>query len=391
MTTSQTDDMYCIRLHRKEKRMRFIPVDYLHGNEIIAVNIINANLQILIRKGTTLTHKMIERIKIYGIQSVYIEDKTMSQFLYSDISDTIKPELRSTSIHLLKSAFDTFEKKVTLQKKSLKYGDVGQLLFKQIKHTSGELIKEVMKSKQHIVTMNDIKSISSYHLEHSVNVAVLSLIIGAELGLNSDALEALTFGALLIDIGTKWIDQKLLLKVDKLSTGEMKSIQEHVNYGYQYITDNTTFNAHVKSILMHHHERMNGSGYPKQLKEEAIHPLSKIIMIADVYDALTSDHTYRKAYNQHEAIEYIMGNAGTLFDFRIANIFARKVIPYPVGSYVLLSNNQKGVVITNNPNHPLRPVVRTFGESTYTMESSYQVNLLEVKNIVIDKIIYKLQ
>lgn len=375
---------------RKENTMRFIPIDYLHGNEVIAVNILNANLHILVRKGTALSHKMIDRIKDYGIQSVYIEDEKMSQFLKSDISDTIHPEIRSSSVFKLRDAFDTFEKQINIQKKSLRFGDSGQLLFKKLKETSKNLIDEVLKNKKHLITMNDIKSISSYHYEHAVNVAVLSLIIGAEIGLNSDALESLTFGALMIDMGSRWVEESLLLSSKKLETYELYEIRNHVKYGYSYLTENTTFNAHVKSILMHHHERMNGSGYPKALLAADIHPLAKIIMIADVYDALTSDRPYRKAYNQHEAIEYIMGNAGTLFDFKLASIFARKVIPYPIGSYVLLSNGQKGIVTANNNDYPLRPIVRTFGISQYTLSSSFQINLLETSNVVIKKIIYSL-
>jgi len=370
--------------------MRFIPVDYLAGTETLAVNIINANMQILVRKGAILTTAIVRRIKQYGIHSVYIEDTQMSHFLVHDIKATIKPEIRNRSIYNIRNAFQRFEDKIKQQKKTLRYGESGELLFKEVKSVSDELIQEIMISKDHSVTMNDIKSISNYHFEHAVNVTVLSLIIAAEMGLSSKELEALTFGSLLLDVGCRWVEEGILFKEDKLNDLEIIEVQKHVRHGYDYIKNNTIFDAHVKSILMHHHERMNGSGYPKKLTNKDIHPLAKIIMIADVYDALTSDRPYRKAYNQHEAIEYIMGNAGSLFDFKLANIFARKIVPYPVGSYVLLSNNQKGVVVENNPDYPLRPIIRTFGLSSYTNNNSVQLNLLDCTNVVIEKIIYTL-
>lgn len=370
--------------------MRFIPVDYLSGTETLAVNIINAKMQILVRKGAILSDAIIRRIKQYGIHSVYIQDHNMSHFIAEDIKATIKPEVRNRSIYNIKNAFQRFEDKIRHQKKSLRYGDSGELLFKEVKSISNDLIQEVMISKDHSVTMNDIKSISNYHFEHAVNVTVLSLIIAAEIGLSSKDLQALTYGSLLLDVGSRWVKEGILFKNEKLNDIETIEIRKHVELGYDYIKSNTTFDAHVKSILMHHHERINGSGYPKKLTDKNIHPLAKIIMIADVYDALTSDRPYRKAYNQHEAIEYIMGNAGTLFDFKLANIFARKIVPYPVGSYVLLSNNQKGVIVENNPDYPLRPIVRTFGVSSYTHDNSVQLNLLDCTNVVIEKIIYTL-
>jgi HD-GYP domain-containing protein (c-di-GMP phosphodiesterase class II) len=370
--------------------MRFIPVDHLTGQEILAVNIINSSMQILVREGALLSNTIVKRIKKYGIHSVYIIDDRMKSFISGDIKATIEPIIRNKSVFKIKNAFEKFEDKVRHQKKSLQFGETGELLFNEVRTISKDLIQEVMISKDHTITMNDIKSISNYHFEHAVNVAVLSLIIGAELGLSSKDLEALTFGALLIDVGSRWVGDELLLKKEILTEIEKQIVAKHVDYGYSYIKNNTTFNAHVKSIIMHHHERMNGTGYPKGLVEKEIHPLAKIIMIADVYDALTSDRPYRKAFCQHEAIEFIMGNAGSLFDFKLSNIFARKVIPYPVGSYVLLSNNQKGVVITNNKDHPLRPIVRTFGVSSYTNTNSVQIDLLEVNNVVIEKIIYTL-
>ncbi len=370
--------------------MRFLPVNHLKGNETLAVNIINSNLQILVREGAVLSEKSIRRLKQNGIQSVYIVDKKMSELLHGDVKDVIDTSVRTESVYNLKNSFERFEKQVALQKKSMRYGDIGELLFREVKQISHNLIKEIMHSSEHQITMQDIKSLSDYQFKHAINVAVLSLIIGAEINLDAKSLEELAFGALLSDIGFNWVNPKILLKTDKLSEIELTDIKKHVEYGYQYINDNTTFNAHVKSIIMHHHERMNGSGYPMSLNEKNIHPLSKIVMIADTYDALTSDRPYRKAFNQHEAIEYIMANAGRLFDFEYATIFTRKVTPYPVGSYVKLSNQQKGVVIENNKDHPLRPIVRTFGISSYTDHSSFQVNLLEHTNIVIEKIIYTL-
>lgn len=370
--------------------MRFIPIDELKADEILAVNVVNGKMQTLVSQGAKLTTSLINRIKKYGVSSVYIEDEKYTDLCCGTISDTIEPILRNHSINKIKTSIEKFEDKLNNQKKKLKYGDTGNELYSTVKTISGDLIHEILSAKNTRVVMQDIKSLTDYHHQHSVNVAVLSLIVGVEMGLSTKDLEDLAYGALLIDCGCQWLDKDLLISSNKYEKSEFNTVKEHVIKGYSHISDNTTFNAHVKSIIMHHHERVDGTGYPNELTAAEIHPLAKIVMIADVYDALTSDRPYRKAHSQNEAVEYIMAHADSKFDFEIAHLFARKVIPYPIGTYVELSNSQKGIVTENNPSHPMRPILRTFGKSNYTGSNNLQLNLLEHHNITINKIIYNL-
>lgn len=370
--------------------MRYMPVQHLVGDEILAATLTNAKMQTLIKEGTVLTSKIIDRIKRYGVQSLYIKDSYMENEVEEEISDTISPNLRVNSTHKIKQSFDRFHSKVFIQKNSLKYGDTGQNLIDGLQNISNDLINEILLSKNTRVMMNDIKTSNDYTYQHSINVAVLSLIIGTTLGLSSQNLQDLTLGAMLCDIGVQWVDEKILNKTEALTEQEIKSIKDHAQIGYQYLNDNTTFNGHVKSIVLQHHERIDGSGYPNGLKDDDIHPLAKIVMIADVYDAMTSDRPHRVAHNQHDAIEYIMAQAHKQYDFNTANFFSRKIVPYPVGTYVLLSNQQKGVILKNNPGHPLRPVLRTFGKSCITNTNDVRLDLLEHHNVVIEKIVYKL-
>lgn len=369
--------------------MRFVPVKHLDGKENLALNITNANMQTLLKKGATLSPKILDRIQKSGVQSVYVSDPAVDDLIDEDVHDTISPELRSASVNQVMKSFDRFQSRVQEQRKVMKYGDSGQDLFGSIKDISNDLINEILLSKNTRVMMNDIKTTSDYHYKHSVNVAVLSLIIGTEMGLSTIDLQNLAYGALLSDFGMNFIDEAILLKEDQVTASEFKKIMEHVETGYGHINENTVFNAHVKSIIMHHHERMDGSGYPNGLKGDEIHPLARIVMIADVYDAMTSDRPYRLAHTQHEAIEYIMAHADTHFDFKIANIFARKIVPYPVGTYVMLSTDQQAVVIRNNNQHPLRPVVRLFNGRDLD-ENAEEMNLLIYNNVTIKYIIYKL-
>ena len=374
--------------------MRFVPLSQLVGGERLANDLINSSMQVLMRKGTILTEKMIRRLKGCGIQSTYIEnDDNITQHLNlskESVKDVIQPQIRYQSVNKMKRSMELFHNNLNRQKKTLKYGDTGISLNTDIKHISGLLIDEVFQSADTTISMADIKSKENYQYEHSVNVAVISVIIGTELGLTSVELENLVYGALLLDVGNQWVLPSILQKEDVISDDERLVMQNHVIQGHEHIHNNTSLNPHIKNIILEHHERLDGSGYPKQLKADQISTLSKIVMVADVYDALTSDRPYRDAFTQLEAFEYIRSNAGTLFDFEIADIFSKKIIPYPVGSYVKLSNNQKGVILSNNPDCPLRPNLRVFGKSLYTTESQFVVNLVETRNIIVEKIIYKI-
>ena len=367
--------------------MRFLPLTHLKGDEILAVDIIDVDKKVLLKKGTILSESLVYKIKKYGILSVYVESP-YQEILKSNISDTIKPMKRYESVSNVKNSLETFIKKVQLQKKFSKYGDTGADLVNTLKAISEDLIDEVLLEKNIMIAMQDIKSLSNYYYQHAVNVAVLSLIIGTEIGLTTREMEDLAVGALLIDSGCCGLNQEILTKKDVYTSEERKLMQNHVLKGYEQINENTNVNAHVKSIIMHHHERNDGSGYPKGLTDKDIHPLAKIVMIADVYDALTSDRPNRPAHSQHEAIEYIMANAGTKFDFNLVNIFSRRIVPYPVGSYVLLSNEQSALITENNPSFPLRPKVRTFGKSKYTGRNEVMMDLMKNNNITIVKTIY---
>lgn len=371
----------------KGEIVRFLPLTHLKGDEILAVDIIDVDKKVLLKKGTILSESLVYKIKKYGILSVYVESP-YQEILKSNISDTIKPMKRYESVSNVKNSLETFIKKVQLQKKFSKYGDTGADLVNTLKAISEDLIDEVLLEKNIMIAMQDIKSLSNYYYQHAVNVAVLSLIIGTEIGLTTREMEDLAVGALLIDSGCCGLNQEILTKKDVYTSEERKLMQNHVLKGYEQINENTNVNAHVKSIIMHHHERNDGSGYPKGLTDKDIHPLAKIVMIADVYDALTSDRPNRPAHSQHEAIEYIMANAGTKFDFNLVNIFSRRIVPYPVGSYVLLSNEQSALITENNPSFPLRPKVRTFGKSKYTGRNEVMMDLMKNNNITIVKTIY---
>lgn len=367
--------------------MRFVPIDYAKEDMYLAQTLNDKNNRILLQKGVKLNQILLDKIKENGIYSIYVHDE------YSDneIEDIISPKLRNTAINTIKDTFDNLEEYFKQNKNSIK----AKKLLKQrenniqlLNNISKDVVEEILMNKDMVINLVDIKSIDTYTYKHSVNVAVLSLVLGIELGLNKNELYDLCIGAMLHDIGKSFIPKEILLKKEKLTQQEIETIKEHVKKGYDHLKERYDLKGSVKLIAFQHHERLDGSGYPNGYREDKINKLAKIVAIADTYDEMISDTPYKKAVPPNEAIEFIMGSGGRSFDFTMVKVFSKKVIPYPVGSLVQLSNGEIGVVEEIKLDFSLRPKVKIVKQNAVTIEMK-TIDLMKEKNIVIEGLLYE--
>ncbi|AOR22264.1 HD-GYP domain-containing protein [Clostridium taeniosporum] len=368
--------------------MRLIPIECVKKDTVLGKTIYDSEGRILLKKGVKLTQLLIQKIKELNILSIYIIDE------YSDyeIEDIIKPELRQKAVKILKetfndiqrvSSFHNFEKcsLINYSKHELKY-------FENISNISEELLDNILSNKNLLISLVDIKNMDNYTYQHSVNVAVLSLVLGISLKLPKRKLVQLCSGALLHDIGKTFIDKDILLKPSKLNLEEFNIIKTHPEKGYNFLKNSYDINTNSKLIILQHHERVDGFGYPYGLNGNKINYMAKIVSIADVYDALTSDRPYKRAMCPSDALEYIMSNSGTFFDYEMAKVFTRVIIPFPSGTIVCLSNGDVGIVEETFPNYPLRPQVKILKSDNEQIIGS-SVNLLNELSLVISGIQYE--
>jgi len=168
--------------------------------------------------------------------------------------------------------------------------------------------------------------------------------------------------ALLHDIGKISVGADILNKPGRLTEEEYEIMKTHSKRGYDILSKNADLTAKTTVSVLSHHEHYDGSGYPNGLCGEKIILFGRIVCVADVYDALTSDRPYRKGYTVLEAVEFVMANSGKLFDPELVKIFTSKVYPYPVGSSVKLSNGEVGLVIRNSDEFCLRPTLKIISD-----------------------------
>jgi HD-GYP domain-containing protein (c-di-GMP phosphodiesterase class II) len=206
------------------------------------------------------------------------------------------------------------------------------------------MIDQIFGHTDVVYNMLDIRSYDNYTYAHSVNVCTIALIIGAALKMSRSDLEYLGISALLHDIGKMFIDSQILNKPGSLDPDEYEQVKKHTRDGYELLKDKICISFISSHVAFQHHEREDGSGYPRGLTGDRIHRFAKIVAVADVYDAMTSHRVYRKAMPSHVVIQEIKENADRKFDRSVVEHLEKIVAPYPIGSVLLLNNGEKVVV-----------------------------------------------
>ena len=164
-------------------------------------------------------------------------------------------------------------------------------------------------------------------LVHSRNVLKLSKMLGKAVGLNSAQMKDLHMGALFHDVGKVFIPKKILNNTDKLIDKEVETIKTHSKYGYEYMRDNSNLSDESLKIILEHHERPDGKGYPDNKTDDKLSILSKIVSVCDVYDALVSKRSYKKAFSIEKAFEILNDAKGSQLDENLVDLLCCEVVP----------------------------------------------------------------
>lgn len=226
-----------------------------------------------------------------------------------------------------------------------------------------ERICQYMRSYTNIFTsLNCVQNKYPYLYSHPVNVTFLSYEIGKWLNLSQTELYNLACAAFLHDIGKAKIRDSLLNKAEELSSNEMEIMRTHSIIGYQLLEKLNELDQEILLGILHHHERIDGSGYPMGLKGNQISINGRIIAIADIFDAATSTKAYHEKSSPFKAVEEIEASGFASLDPFICQTFVNNSIKFYYKSLVKLSNEKIGEIIYINPEEKTKPLIRCENE-----------------------------
>ena len=193
--------------------------------------------------------------------------------------------------------------------------------------------------------------------------------------MKEEELQNLALAALVHDLGKLDIPEFIRNKAGRLTREEFQIMKGHAELSYELIKERSDISAHVKKAVRSHHENVDGSGYPDGILGESQSIYTKIIHVADVYDALISRSPYKRPYSPQEAVEYLMGGCGLLFDKEVVMVLIKFVPMYPKGSEIELSDGRGGIIVENTGIHNLRPIIRLYDGSLLDLAEPEYFNM----------------
>lgn len=218
-----------------------------------------------------------------------------------------------------------------------------------------QIANSIVRNPDAMMLMTNMKAVDDYMIVHAMNVCILTLIFARFIGIEQERMEDLGIGALLHDVGEIRLPQELLSKPSDLTPEEHATVQKHTAYGVAILKQSYGMPDSILDIVLHHHERVDRSGYPDRLSGQEMSLFSKIVSIVDVYDSLTSTTPYRTYMSSTDALKSMYNWRGTLFDGTLVEKFIKCLGVYPVGSTLELNNGEIGIVISAAPENRLFP------------------------------------
>lgn len=348
--------------------MKLCKVENLKGGEVLAKAILTPEFRILLSEETRLKPDYIQKMIELGITEVYIKEEE---------------QVRSQEVVLLKSELESvFKEKVKNIIEKHTYNSNRELM--ELSQTADNIITNILEEDEVVEKIYDIKERSSDIYEHSISICSLATLTALKLKLSKEMVHDIGVGCLLHDIGLRYLTVDFADKdIYEMSKTDMTEYMKHPVYGYSALKNETWISNISKNIILYHHERLDGMGYPLKFKQLPVEVC--IVNICDAFDEMICGIGQRRM-KVYEAVEYLKTFRGTKFPVNVVDAFLEFTAVYPAGSKVLLSNGSIAKVIRQNKEFPDRPLLQIIQDEKGNQAGQDTIlDLIKINHIFIEK------
>ena len=324
--------------------MQFVASKDTREGMCVAEDICDPQGRVLIARGQRLGMHHIIRMRKFRIRSIFIDPangETVVKPTRSDLREQCQQVLGEACGRMRQ---EFANKKVVLDAVA-------------IKTATDSLLQALSRSNKPLVTLCNVGASSDRLLQHSVNVAVLGLVLALDLRAPRDMMHDLAVALLFHDTGMIFLPNTLLYSATPPTQEQCVEIERHSQLGFEHLVHSQAVSQTACGLILRHHERLDGSGYPGRLRGDKLSLLSCILAVAEAYDSLTGPRFGIAPVLPDAAISYIISNADTLFERQVAVALCKRVALYPVGAAVQLTTGEYGIVAGLLPDQPHRPIV----------------------------------
>lgn len=346
---------------------------------IVARNVYNFDEELVLRKGTELTDKLITKLDLYGVLTIFVEDNVPVAS-----EPDFAPREPSHSERIRKSPeFQKFKSdyEASIQDFRLAVNFVVEKNVKLDVHTLLQnALRLITQNTGYISILDMLQNMRKYDdstFTHCMNVGLISNVLATWLRMKPEEIELATACGLFHDIGKIMMPIEIITKPGKLSESEYEQIKKHPEAGYKILLEQDV-DDHVRKVALMHHERMDGTGYPAQLVGKEIDKYARIVAIADVYDAMTAARCYRGPICPFHVIEIFEAEGFQRYDVKYLLTFMENVANTYIRSRCKLNNDQEGDIIYINKEKLSRPIVQC---------GTDYINLAETGNLSITELL----
>ncbi|MCR5117317.1 MAG: HD domain-containing protein [Lachnospiraceae bacterium] len=349
--------------------MRLCKLSEIVGYEKLARSVTTQDYHELLSAGTVLKPEYVAKLMELGITEVLIDDTKLMpeevQILREDVEDIFREKVRSV-----------LERHV--------YSDNAEL--EELSKTADSIISSILENEEIIEQIFDIRERSADIYEHSISVCSIAILLAAKLKLSREQMHDLGVACLFHDIGLRYLDFAYTnIDIDELEEKQKGEYRKHPVYAFTSLEKEEWISKESKLMILQHHERLDGSGFPMHAKDPDI--TSQILEVTDAFDEMICGIGCQRT-KVYEAVEYLKATKGSKFSDKLVDLILEFTAVYPAGSLVSLNTGEIAIVLKQNKQFPERPVLKVVKDNEgEDIKEDRIIDLLDVRTVYIEKVI----